>query len=45
VLQKFNAKQKQINIAICDLYMLTEKSINNSQELKARREAWVFSCR
>jgi cytoskeletal protein RodZ len=41
---KFNAKQKQINIAICDLYMLTEKNpCNNSQELKARREALGLS--
>ena len=41
---KINAKQKQINIAICDLYMLIEKNpSNNSQELKATREALGLS--
>ena len=41
---KINAKQKQINIAICDLYMLIEKTpSNNSQELKATREALGLS--
>jgi cytoskeleton protein RodZ len=41
---KINAKQKQINIAICDLYMLIEKTLsNNSQEFKATREALGLS--
>ena len=41
---KINVKQKQVNIAICDLYMFIEKTpSNNSQELKAIREALGLS--
>jgi cytoskeleton protein RodZ len=41
---KINAKQKQVNISICDLYMFIEKTpSNNSQDLKAAREALGLS--
>jgi cytoskeletal protein RodZ len=41
---KINAKQKQVNISICDLYMFIEKNpSNNSQDLKATREALGLS--